>query len=311
MPASPRLRHARRLALAAATTGLVAVIVVPVATGGTGAGSVFNLGRTNSVNKTSTLTGSASTRMLQVTNSSSTGAALQLTTRTSAPPMRVNSSVKVTNLNADKLDGLTSSDFMAAGANPNAATLDGIDSTGFMPSSGSIAISANRSAWLVTNSAAPITSDYSDVAQSRFTRTTSGYNYLRIGVDMPVVLLGQELALTAVDVCYGASASAILSDLWIYQSSAVTGPGTTSQALADSTERTDAACRRYVPPSPVTLSVADALTVRLGVTWTAATAFSAGRVTFYVEPTGNAAAQVAPLKTVQLEETKDAGPEED
>jgi hypothetical protein len=225
--------------------------------------------------------------------------------------MRVNSSVKVANLNADKLDGLTSSDFMAAGATPDAATLDGIDSKGFMPSSGSIAISANRSAWLVTNSAAPITTDYGDPAQTRFTRSASGYNYLRIGVDMPVVLLDQELALTAVDLCYGASASAILSDLWIYQSSAVTGPGTTAQALADSTERTDAACRRYVPPAPVTLSVADALTLRLGVTWTAATAFSAGRVTFYVEPTGNAAAQLAPLTTVQLEETKDAGPEED
>jgi hypothetical protein len=289
----------------------VAVIVVPAATGGTGVGAVFNLGRTNSVSQTSTLTGSSSSRMLQVTNSSSSGAALQLTTKTSAPPMKVNSSVKVANLNADKLDGLTSSDFMAAGAKPDAATLDGLDSTAFMPSSGTIAISANRSAWLVTNNAAPITADYSDVAQSRFTRTISGYNYLRIGVDMPVVLLGQELALTAVDFCYGASASAILSDLWVYRSTAVTGPGTTSQALIDTTDRTDAACRTYVPPAPVTLSAADALTLRIGVSWVESVPFSAGRVTFYVDPTGNAAPQAAALPVVQLKETTNAGPEED
>jgi len=100
---------------------------------GTGIGGVFNLGRTNTVNTTTTLTGSSTGRTLQLTNTGS-GAALQLTTKITAPPLKVNSQLKVTNLDADLLDGKDSSASMAATDHPDAATLDGSDSSAFAPS---------------------------------------------------------------------------------------------------------------------------------------------------------------------------------
>jgi hypothetical protein len=44
------------------------VLIAATAFAGTGIGAVFNLGRTNTVNAMSTLTGSTAGRMLQVTN---------------------------------------------------------------------------------------------------------------------------------------------------------------------------------------------------------------------------------------------------
>lgn len=71
---------------------------------GSGIGGVFNLGKGNAVNAVTSLTGSTSTRLLQVTNNG-TGVALRLTVKAGAAPMQVNTSVKVANLNADQVDG--------------------------------------------------------------------------------------------------------------------------------------------------------------------------------------------------------------
>jgi hypothetical protein len=66
------------------------------------------------------------------------GVPLELYAKAGAAPMRVNSAVKVTNLNADRLDGLDSSQFRTVNVQPFGGLLGGGASytTGFGPSAG-------------------------------------------------------------------------------------------------------------------------------------------------------------------------------
>jgi len=100
--------------LGSVTTAVV--LMVGTAFAGTGVGAVFNLGRTNKVNATSTLTGSVSGRTLQVTNTSTGAGATGIDVKVSSgkPPFATNSTTKVANLNADLLDGKDSTSFLPA-----------------------------------------------------------------------------------------------------------------------------------------------------------------------------------------------------
>lgn len=89
------------VALGAATSALV--LAASAAVAGTGVGGVFNLGKTNSVSKPTILNSHTSGAALKLTNAGS-GRALGLKV-TRGAPFTVNSSTKVANLNADKLDG--------------------------------------------------------------------------------------------------------------------------------------------------------------------------------------------------------------
>lgn len=95
-----------------------AVLMSATAVAGTGVGAVFDLGQTNTVNATSTLTGSTAGKLLQVTNTStdSGAAGLGIKVPSGNPPFILNSTTKVTHLNADLLDGKNSTYFL-----PNAA----------------------------------------------------------------------------------------------------------------------------------------------------------------------------------------------
>lgn len=86
---------------------VVAVVVLMAATAlaGTGIGAVFNLGKVNTVNRTSNLSGATKGKLLQVTNKGS-GAALGLKVKAGRPPLAVNSTARVKRLNADLVDGL-------------------------------------------------------------------------------------------------------------------------------------------------------------------------------------------------------------
>ncbi len=102
----------RRPRLLVAITGLIAgVVIVSPAVAGTGIGALFNLGRANTVNRTTTLTGTTSGRILALANTG-TGSALSLSTRAGQAPMTVTSSTRVAHLNADLLDGLDASAFV-------------------------------------------------------------------------------------------------------------------------------------------------------------------------------------------------------
>jgi hypothetical protein len=123
---------------------------------GSGIGGVFNLGVTNTVNAITKLTGSVAGPSLQIINNSTNAAAtaLNLQVATGKPPLKVNSTTKVANLNADSLDGQDSSAFANSththsgeqinsgtveadriedgpGSNLNADQLDGLDSSAF------------------------------------------------------------------------------------------------------------------------------------------------------------------------------------
>jgi hypothetical protein len=89
-------------------------MVATAAMAGTGIGGVFNLGKTNTVDATTSLSGSSSGAQLGVTNSGA-GPALSLKVASGKPPLSVNSSAKVRNLNASMLDGFTSGQFVQGG----------------------------------------------------------------------------------------------------------------------------------------------------------------------------------------------------
>jgi hypothetical protein len=91
------------------------VMVASGALAGSGIGGVFNLGVTNSVNRTSVLVGKTTGSMLRVRNNG-TGPAAAFQVAAGKAPFGVNSNVKVKNLNADLLDGIDSTGFYAAGS---------------------------------------------------------------------------------------------------------------------------------------------------------------------------------------------------
>ena len=96
---------------------VVAYVALFIALGGTtyaATGGNFILGKPNSASSTTALTAPVAGKGLQVTNNStSAGAtALGLNVASGHPPFAVSSGTKVTNLNADKLDGLDSTSFV-------------------------------------------------------------------------------------------------------------------------------------------------------------------------------------------------------
>jgi hypothetical protein len=117
--------------------------VATTALAGTGVGATFNLGKKNTVDRLSQLVGSTASSMLKVDNDG-TGTALDLrvgqgtdpTTKTVAP-MKVDSQVKVANLNSDELDGKDESAFLGKTEKAtDSDKLDGLDSAGFIQGGG-------------------------------------------------------------------------------------------------------------------------------------------------------------------------------
>jgi hypothetical protein len=100
---------------------VILVMVFGVATtalAGNGPGDFFHLGQKNTVNRLSQLVGTTAGAMLRVDNDGS-GTALDLRvgqgtdpSAKTVAPMKVDSQAKVTNLNADQLDGIDSSGFV-------------------------------------------------------------------------------------------------------------------------------------------------------------------------------------------------------
>ena len=110
-------------------TALIAAVVSAVVSAGAAVATTSNfiLGSTTAnvpdaptaVTAKNVSLGGLNAKMLQLTNNStgSSATALGLTTPSSRPPLIVNSQTKVANLNADKLDGIDSTGFLATGVN--------------------------------------------------------------------------------------------------------------------------------------------------------------------------------------------------
>lgn len=95
-------------------------------------GDPFRLGKSNAINKLSTLVGSTASSMLLIDNNGA-GTALDLRVEPGNSPMTVDSGTQVDNLNADELDGQEASAFLPAGGTAtNADKLDGKDSAAFI-----------------------------------------------------------------------------------------------------------------------------------------------------------------------------------
>jgi len=108
--------------LGAATVALAAV-----------PGDPFKLGRVNTTNAVSSLVGNVSGSMLTVDNDSTAlgATALDLRVEPNKDPMKVDSSSRVENLNADELDGKDSAAFLPAGGRAvDAARADFADVAG-------------------------------------------------------------------------------------------------------------------------------------------------------------------------------------
>jgi hypothetical protein len=86
------------------------MLTATAAFAGSGIGGVFNLGRYNGVNGSTALGGSTAGSQLHITNVSNSSAAtgLAITVHGGKPPLAVNSSTQVTNLNASYVGGLSS-----------------------------------------------------------------------------------------------------------------------------------------------------------------------------------------------------------
>jgi hypothetical protein len=161
-----RLTFVKGIALGAVIS--VLTLGATAAFAGVGVGAPFNLGKTNKVNATSTLTGSATGSMLKVPNTN-TGAGAQAINASSAggtaatmranntgggpagefdvtpghAPFTVNSATEVANLNAAMLQGTVPSDFYAAGSTvANSSQLGGQPPSFYLPATGTAANSS-------------------------------------------------------------------------------------------------------------------------------------------------------------------------
>jgi hypothetical protein len=130
-------RMLSRLGLGALAVTLA--VGTATALAGSGVGGVFNLGETNTVSATSILTGATAGSQLKVVNNSADAAAtaLDLSVVSGRAPFKVNSSSKVTNLNADLLDSRDSTYFLPkTGTAANSSKLGGLAPTAFWKTSG-------------------------------------------------------------------------------------------------------------------------------------------------------------------------------
>ena len=69
--------------------------------------AALQLGQSNTANARTTLTGAVGSANLRIVNTDPDGSPLSLVSRVGEPPMKVNRVVKVKNLNADRVDGLS------------------------------------------------------------------------------------------------------------------------------------------------------------------------------------------------------------
>jgi hypothetical protein len=177
------------LAVAAALT----LGTASAALAGSGVGGVFNLGKINTVNAITTLVGSVSGPSLRIDNNSTNSAAtaLDLQVEPGKTPMKVNSTTKVANLNADQLDGTDSTAFGRLASTKDEAFNSILEGEGFkdlasvtitIPGNQSqlVEVTGNFSVWDFSNPQCPCEVDY-------YLREQGGINDLN---DVGFVIVG-------------------------------------------------------------------------------------------------------------------------
>ncbi len=179
----------------------LSLVLTSTAMAGTGVGAVFNLGRTNAVNARSILAGGVNAVMLQVNNNNTdanagsiaavsrgataptlraenrgAGSALGLFTANNAPPLTVNSTGKVVDLNADLLDGRDASQFMLT----NTFRAEAVTDAGFVKGDGTFTKTAACPAGSVLLSGGPASVDSTSEVLDSFPSAVQNEWFARI-----------------------------------------------------------------------------------------------------------------------------------
>ena len=112
--------------------GVIVALVLGSGTAYAATGGTFKLGGKNSANRVSTL---INTR----------GTPLKLTSKAGTAPLAVGSRTRVANLNSDRLDGLSSEQFLrSTGKAADAQSVDGVDSS-------ALALAAGATSYVMAN----------------------------------------------------------------------------------------------------------------------------------------------------------------
>ncbi len=122
---------------------------------GSGVNGVFNLGVNNTVNAITKLVGTVAGPSLQITNNSTDSAATALNLQVAAgkPPMKVNRNTKVTNLNADLLDGKDQNAFLPKTAFASGYGADPSATLQFLAPPAVVTVSAGQAVHVTSNKA--------------------------------------------------------------------------------------------------------------------------------------------------------------
>ena len=111
------------------------MVLMSVLPAGAAVGDFLAMGRVNTADAVTVVKGAAAANV-RVVNTQPGGASLYLRVVAGSPPLRVNSALRVSNFNADLLDGLHGSAFLpASGIAADSSLLDGLDSTAFAAAS--------------------------------------------------------------------------------------------------------------------------------------------------------------------------------
>jgi hypothetical protein len=158
------------------------------------------------------------------------------------------------------------------------------------PATGQITVSAGNGNWRPFNSSDnPTYTYFSSLLQ--VTKPTTGSNFLSVHPDVPTTLYGRSLQFVGVEFCYETSANVAVTYVEINVTTSSAGPGSRTLLFSDPTSRTDAACRYYVLPSPVTLTVENGVNFFIQASWAAASVpLNISRTTFVLQPTETVAA---------------------
>ncbi len=262
----------RRAAPALVVAALLVVVSAPVIAD---VGDPVLQGRFNQVDRKTTLAGSVSgDAMLKVANLAADGTGLNIQVERGNPPMKVNTQKKVKKLNADRLDGLSSEDFLH--------------------DEGVILVSVSDSGWRPLDSDDPVSFNWSGNTNLDISRSVTGTNWFNNDGDIPTVLFGRSVQFNGVEFCYDATDPNVsFSAIQINVTTDSNGEPTWFTPILEQIARDDASCRVYIVADPAILTAENSLQVWIQANWTGIGTFEMGRLTMIFELTDLPAAAPA------------------
>ena len=188
---------------------------------------------------------------------------------------------------SEMLDGIDSTGFLQAGGKAaDADTLDGIDAASFLQSDGLILVTASHKEW-VAQTGSIVSINHSRNVTAFGAPGAAADQFIGVGPALPSALYGRRVELVGVEVCYTASATAVIDTayLTVYDNSTPGFPTGPAVVFSDATNRTDDVCRVYNLPTPFALTGEEFVEFSLSVDYGAAATFYIGRTTFIMNAT--------------------------